>query len=123
MTADAMATVAPEVRHYFASNVSETGTRMLAAWESGIKDSLGLVKGLVQSSQPRERQANRIPDSDARLLEYLRQNKGRITGTQRIIAEAVGMPPSTLNASVARLVSRNLIARGRRSIALVDREV
>ncbi len=46
-TADAMAAVAPQVRAYFASRDGEVGSRMLTAWEAGIKDSLGLVRGLA----------------------------------------------------------------------------
>jgi serine/threonine-protein kinase HipA len=51
-TADAMASVAPQVRAYFASRDGDVGTRMLAAWEAGIKDSLGLVRGLTLVKAP-----------------------------------------------------------------------
>jgi len=46
-TADAMASVAPQVRAYFASREPNVGARMLAAWEAGIRDSLGLVRGVA----------------------------------------------------------------------------
>jgi serine/threonine-protein kinase HipA len=51
-TADVMASVAPQVRAYFASRDAEIGSRMLAAWEAGIRDSLGLVRGLTLLKTP-----------------------------------------------------------------------
>jgi serine/threonine-protein kinase HipA len=42
-TADAMADVAPRVREYFAEHGSDIGTRMLEAWEAGVRNSLGLT--------------------------------------------------------------------------------
>jgi serine/threonine-protein kinase HipA len=51
-TADAMASVAPQVREYFSSRDGEVGSRMLAAWETGIRDSLGLVRRLMLVKAP-----------------------------------------------------------------------
>lgn len=42
-TADAMSAVAPEVGRYFADRKDDIGKRMLAAWSTGIKHSLGLA--------------------------------------------------------------------------------
>jgi serine/threonine-protein kinase HipA len=47
-TADTMVAVAPEVTRYFADRPGEVGTRMLEAWDIGIKESLGLARGLQQ---------------------------------------------------------------------------
>jgi serine/threonine-protein kinase HipA len=58
-TADAMAAIAPQVERYFASRQREVGSSMLGAWETGIRDSLGLIRNLrpaasVPSSKPRK---------------------------------------------------------------------
>jgi serine/threonine-protein kinase HipA len=44
-TADAMASVAPLVRAYFSGRASGVGADMLHAWETGIRHSLGLIRG------------------------------------------------------------------------------
>jgi serine/threonine-protein kinase HipA len=117
--ADAMATVAPSVRAYFATKDGEVGARMLAAWESGIRDSLGLVRGLetVKAITPK------VAKSDGLLLEFLRQKGGSATGTLKAIAASVGVPQSTLANSVRRLTERGFVNRTSRRITLVPGEV
>jgi serine/threonine-protein kinase HipA len=46
-TADALASVAPEVKQHFAQREGEVGLRMLEAWNVGMKESLG-----ARSSDP-----------------------------------------------------------------------
>lgn len=122
-TADAMASVAPEVQKHFAAARSEVGTRMLEAWQAGIRDSLGLIRGLspVKTSLPRGER--KVAKSDAELLAYLRQKGGSASDTLAAIAGEIGMPESTLSASLNRLVERGLVRRSGRRIILLPREV
>lgn len=122
-TADIMATVATHVRAYFSTGESEVGKRMLEAWESGIKNSLGLVKGLVSVPNLQKTSQTRVAKSDGLLLEHLRQNDGSISGTLKSISDALGIPQSTLSASLKRLVQRGFVSRSSRRIILVPREV
>jgi serine/threonine-protein kinase HipA len=121
-TADAMSAVAVDVRKYFASQEGEVGLRMLDAWEIGIKESLGLTKGLVKvekaSSKP-----PRMARSDGIVLEFLRQKGGSARGTLKSLSDALSIPPSTLSASLKRLSERGFVHRRSRSVALISREV
>lgn len=119
-TADAMATVAPGVRNYFKDRDGEIGTRMLQAWEVGIRESLGLIRGLVQGAVPNS--LLKIPKSDARLLELLRRQGGSIPGSLKTIGQALDIPQSTLNASVRRLTERGLLSRSASGLKLVSKE-
>jgi serine/threonine-protein kinase HipA len=121
--ADAMTAVAPDVRAYFATKEGEVGARMLAAWEAGIRDSLGLVRGLEAVKAVPEKSLPKVAKSDGLLLEFLRQQGGSATGTLKAIATSVGIPQSTLTNSVKRLAERGFIKRTSRKIALVPREV
>jgi serine/threonine-protein kinase HipA len=65
-TADALASVAPDVKRYFAKRQGEIGLRILDAWETGIKESLGVVRGLVKGQKkarnaPRTAKSARLP--------------------------------------------------------------
>lgn len=120
--ADALATVAPEAERYFMDREHEVGQRMLAAWSAGIKDSLGLVRGLVPVARPAH-QGRKLARSDGMILEHLRQNNGRVTGSIRALASRLDLPPSTLNASIKRLSERGLVLRYGQSISLAAREV
>lgn len=122
-TADAMASVAPQLREYFASRAGEVGSRMLGAWEAGIRDSLGLIRGLdpVKVSPPTK--TRRMARSDGILLEFLRQQGGSASGTLKVIADNVGIPQSTLSASLKRLIDRGFVRRSKRRITLLPREV
>lgn len=63
-TADALSDVAPRVRKYFAEHQSDIGTRMLDAWEAGIRDSLGLAGVLTPARALKTRKASRAPTPD-----------------------------------------------------------
>jgi len=120
--ADAMADVAPDLKRYFADREHEVGQRIIAAWETGIKDSLGLIRGLVPAEKPAQ-EKRKLASSDGLLLEYLRQQGGSVTGSIRALASELDMPPSTLNASIKRLRERGLVARDGQEITLIPREV
>lgn len=122
-TADAMASVVPQLRAYFASREGEVGARMLGAWEAGIKDSLGLIRGLVPVNALPTRKERRIAKSDGMLLEFLRRKGGSASGTLKTIAESVGIPQSTLSTSLNRLVERGFVQRSARRITLLPKEV
>ncbi len=121
-TADAMASVAPQVREYFASREGEIGTRMLGAWEAGIRDSLGLTRGLtiVQAAPPTTPPS--IANSDELVLEFLRRKGGKASGTLKAIASDAGIPQSTLGTSLKRLAERGHIQRSGRTIILLPGE-
>ena len=120
--ADAMATVAPEARKYFADRHGEIGTRMLDAWETGMKDSLGATRGLVRAGVP-PKPPSRTAKSDGLLLELLRQQGGTVTGTIKSLSGQLGVPPSTLSASIKRLAERGFLRRNTKGIVLLPREV
>jgi serine/threonine-protein kinase HipA len=122
-TADAMATVAPRLREYFASRQGGVGSRMLAAWDAGIRDSLGLIRELRTIRVLIPRATRKPAKSDGALLELLRKNGGSVSGSLKAIAGMLGMPPSTLGASVRRLAERGFVQKGPRGISLSSREV
>ena len=122
-TADVMSSVAPKIREYFSSEVNEVGKRMLDAWETGIRDSLGLIRGLVVIKKAPSKLQPRVAKSDGILLEYLRKNGGSISGTRKTISNTLGIPQSTLSGSIARLVDRQFVHRSSRKITLLLREV
>jgi serine/threonine-protein kinase HipA len=121
-TADALASVAPDIRRYFSERQGETGVRMLEAWEAGIKESLGVTRGLVKMER-RPDKAPRFAKSDALVLEFLRQKGGTASGTLKSLSSTLGIPQSTLSASLKRLGERGFVHRGSGSIALIPREV
>ena len=122
-TADAMAAVAPKMRRYFKNSEYAVGARMDEAWQVGIRDTLGLAgRKLVRVARPKA--APRLARSDSLILEHLREKGGGTRGTQKMIADAIGLPESTLNAALRRLTERRVISRNGRSIELVtSREV
>jgi serine/threonine-protein kinase HipA len=122
-TADAMATVASQVKEYFASREGEVGSRMLVAWEAGIRDSLGLIRGLESVKALPQTKARKMARSDGMLLAFLRQKGGSASGTLKTIAENVGIPQSTLTTSLNRLVERGFVQRSARKVTLLPREV
>lgn len=122
LTGDALASVAPEVRRYFANRQGEIGRRMLEAWEAGIKESLGVVRDLVKVRK-RAHSISRIAKSDGAVLEFLRQNGGTASGTLKSLSSTLGIPQSTLSASLKRLGERGFVHRRSRSISLMPREV
>lgn len=46
-----------------------------------------------------------------------------IMGTQKSIADSIGVPPTTLSSAIKRLVERGLLFKGKRSLQLLEREV
>ena len=122
-TADGMASVAPSLRQYFTSSDNEVGKRMLDAWETGIRHSLGLTKGLLVVTKRPPKSPPRVAKSDGLLLEYLRQRDGSISGTLKSISTTLEIPQSTLSGSLGRLVERGFVQRTSRKITLVLREV
>lgn len=121
-TADYMVDVSRDLRRYFSESKFEIGERMLVAWEQGIKESLGLTRGLqpVQGLRP---SVKAIPMSDAALLELLRQQGGGVTATQKQLSSLLGIPQSTVGGSLRRLEAREMISRSGRRILLQRREV
>lgn len=123
-TADAVSSIVPELKKYFASKEGEVGARMLAAWETGIKESLGAVRELYKVELPKKAPtALRLAKSDGLLLEALRQKGGTLVGTLTSIGNVLNIPQSTMSASVKRLTDRGFIRRGPKSITLLPREV
>lgn len=117
-TADTLSDVAVELEKYFRQSEYEVGQRMIASWETGIKETLGLSRGL-RASAPRKRERTpRSAKSDSLLLELLRQRGGTIVGAQKAIAAELGIPSSTLSASIARLVDKGLVSKDARKISL-----
>lgn len=125
--ADAISSVTPELRRYFAETESEIGDRIIAAWQEGVRDSLGAVRNFttvkLPGKQPRSQPRTRIAKSDGLVLEFLRKNGGSFAGTLTSLAHAMALPPRTLSASIKRLVERELLDRDGRSIKLRSREV
>lgn len=122
-TADTLNEVGTELRKYFSSKEGEIGSRMLASWEAGMRDSLGATRGLKPVPALVSGRLPRMAKSDGLLLEYLRQRGGAATGTLISMANALEIPQSTFSASVKRLVERGLIRKGAKSIILLPREV
>ena len=124
--ADALAETAPGLARYFKESDIEVGARINAAWETGIKESLGLIRGLARAAKAPATHAKRRrapARSDSLLLEYIRQNGGAVVGTRAATAGALGVAPSTLSAAVKRLVERRLIESNKRKLVLLRREV
>ena len=121
-TADAMATVAPQVKRYFRDRPGEGGRRMLDAWEAGMKDSLGVTRGLAQAGIPSS-QPPRTARSDGLLLEFLREHGGTAAGTIKSLSDQLGVPPSTLSASIKRLAERGFVRRSPEGVVLLSRKV
>lgn len=62
----------------------------------------------------------KLSPSDGRLLALLRQRGGVIMGTQAALAQELGVHPSTVSKSVARLSERGLVHKGRGMISLAS---
>ena len=92
---------------------------MLEAWDIGIRDSLGVVKGAVTVEKPKNA-APRIAKSDGAVLEFLRQKGGTASGTIKILSNELGIPQSTLSSSLKRLSDRGFVKRGSRSVTLIS---
>jgi serine/threonine-protein kinase HipA len=124
--ADALADTAPLMAKYFKGSTLDVGERVREAWEAGIRDTLELTRGLaVLRKRVTQHAGRKAPPSrsDALLLEHLRKNRGVVIGTQKAIADAIGIPASTLSAAIKRLTERGLIEAGKRKLALREREI
>lgn len=124
--ADALADTAPMMAKYFKGSEFDVGERVRNAWEVGIRETLELTRGLaLVRKQVTARGKRKAPParSDALLLEHLRKNGGVVAGTQKSVADAIGVPPSTLSAAIKRLSERGLIETGKRRLALLEREI
>lgn len=122
-TADALNSVRPQLEKHFRYEHGEVGKRMLAAWETGIRESLGATRGTRTVASANIGHVPRIAKSDGLLLEYMRQRGGSVSGTLVSIANILGVPQSTFSASVKRLTERGFIRRGSRQLSLLPREV
>ncbi len=124
-TADAMSDVAVELRRYFeSSEFGGVGERMAIAWETGIRDSLGVVRGLLAPTKKTKiNQQPKLARSDGLILEALRDAGGEIVGTQKALADRLEIPASTVSGSIKRLVERGLVHAGSRTLMLREREV
>lgn len=120
-TAAAVSDVVPDLRRYFASSNVLVGERIEQAWRNGVSESLGAglrtVRGARVTSSPK------IAKSDARLLEYLRENDGSVNATLKAVAETLAIPQSTLSSSIQRLSNKGMVHRTARRITLLPTEV
>jgi hypothetical protein len=110
-TADALPDTPGKMRRYFrASDFPETGKRIAAAWEEGIRDTLQQTANLVPVEKPEQAVRKRgSAASEALILESLRKKKGHFIGPQRALAEEVKIPISTLNAALRGLQARKIL--------------
>jgi serine/threonine-protein kinase HipA len=110
-TADAAASAASKMLGYFKKNAkaSEIGARMRASWENGIRETLGLSRGLVAAGRPKR--SMRLAPADALILNQLRRRGGSVAGSQRAIAAMLKMPPSTFNTALRRLLARSAVRK------------
>jgi serine/threonine-protein kinase HipA len=121
-TADAMADVAPAMRKYFKKSEFGVGSRMEEAWLSGIRETLGFAeRTLVPIAKPKTQP--RLASSDTTVLEYLREHGGKISGSQRQMAKAVGLAESTFKGALQRLSQKKMIVKTRGEVALARVEV
>ena len=120
-TADALSETSREMQKYFRSSAfAEIGLRIGQAWEEGIKETLEASKHGVQATKPEN--VSRKPmlaATDLYIIECLRKKGGRFTGPQRLLAEELQIPLSTLYAALGRLEHRGLLRRDRKTLELV----
>ncbi len=121
LTADALSGTLGKLRNYFrSSGFPEIGERIAAAWEEGIRETLQQTANLVPIGQPKEEGQKRGPAaSETLVIESLRKKGGHFTGAQRVLAEELQIPLSTLNAALHRLERRNLIRREKKKLELL----
>lgn len=120
-TAAAVSDIVPDLRRYFASSNVLVGERIEQAWRNGVSESLGAVLRTVRGA--RVTSSPKIAKSDARLLEYLRENDGSVNATLKAVAETLAIPQSTLSSSIQRLSNKGMVRRTARRITLLPTEV
>jgi len=119
---DAMAEVAPAMKRHFKKSEFGIGARMEHAWLSGLHDSLGFAdRALARVARPKA--LPRLANSDALILEYLRENGGKALGSQKKIAEMIGLPESTFKGALKRLTDKRMVDKKTGQISLVPTEV
>jgi serine/threonine-protein kinase HipA len=120
-TAEALSETSGEVERYFrSSSFGHVGARISAAWEEGIRESLGLIKGSTRiggTATERRRKAE-MATSDSLVLGYLQKSGGRFTGLQQELADALGIPLSTLSGAIRRLRRRNQVYKRGKTLEL-----
>ena len=120
-TADALAETQDAIKRYFkSSDFPDIGARMGDAWKQGIRDTLQEISGAIPVKKP-EQQARRraLAASESLIIECLRKRKGQFEGPQRVLAEELRIPLSTLNATLRRLETRKLLRREGKTFSLV----
>ncbi len=121
-TADALShTLGRMLRYFRASEFPEIGKRIAAAWEEGIRETLQQTAIQVAAKTTKEAVRKRgLAASEALIIESLRKRNGHFTGPQRVLAEELQIPLSTLSAALQRLERREFIRREKKTIALVN---
>jgi serine/threonine-protein kinase HipA len=121
-TADALSDTLGKMGRYFRkSEFPEIGKRIAAAWEEGIRETLQQTVNQGAVKKPKKTVRKRGPAaSETLIMDSLRKKKGHFTGPQRVLAEELQIPLSTLNAALRRLEGRNLIKRDKKTVELVD---
>ena len=119
-TADALSDTLGQMGRYFrASEFPEIGKRIAAAWDEGIRETLRQIANRGAGKQTKQAVGKRgLAASEALIVESLRQKKGHFTGPQRVLAEELQIPLSTLNAALRRLEDLKLIRREKKTLAL-----
>ena len=120
-TAQALWETSGEVEKYFrSSGFPDIGARMTVAWEEGIRESLDLIKGRPRTGAVATERAKKgeMAASDRLVLNYLRKSGGRFTGLQQELADALGLPLSTLSGAIRRLESRKQVRRTGKTLEL-----
>jgi serine/threonine-protein kinase HipA len=119
-TADALSGTLPKLKTYFqASEFPEIGARIAEAWEEGIKETLLAPAHVTGTAGKPGRAKHRMAASEAAIVECLRKKGGSFTGSQRILAEELQIPLSTLNAALHRLEERKMLKRERKTVELL----
>ncbi len=121
-TAYALAETERAMRKYFkASEFPEIGERIAQAWEQGIRTTLPEGTAAVPVQRPAKAYRKRpLAASESLIIDTLRKGNGRFTGPQRVLAEQLKMPLSTLNAALRRLEAQNLVRREKKTWVLVQ---
>ncbi len=119
-TAGALSDTRSSMERYFRkSEFPEIGERIAAAWEEGIRETLQSSQRSAGSKAPNKSAKKwTLAASDLAIIESLRQKGGHFTGPQRVLAEELQIPLSTLNAALRRLEGYRLISRDKEMIAL-----
>lgn len=118
-TADALSDVRGSMDAYFRSSAfPEMSKRIGEAWQEGIRESLELSHVAISAHTLRPARRRARPTSECGILESLRKRNGQFAGPQRMLAEELAMPLSTLNAAIRRLEAQNLLRRDGKRIEL-----